>query len=149
MDYASRLQEAYTVVEEYRTPIDERTKTQRLVDGMRGEANTVITMAKEKVKEDMLSNFMTAVTHLQTKISSEYPPRKGRPFKNQFKPRYSRHISQVTNYQGRGGRGRGGGGGGRGRGNFQGGRGQGGRTPRANINGMDISDPFVRLSNEE
>ena len=116
MEYVSKLQDAFDIQEEYCSAIDERTKTQRLVDGMHNDPNTVITMAKEKVKEDMLDNFMTAVTHLQTKISTEYPPRKQQSWRNHQRGHNPRQISQVNGQQGRGGKGRGGGG--RGRGNY-------------------------------
>jgi hypothetical protein len=146
--YIAGLSRAFTHCEKAKLPLYPSQKVKYLVKGIKVDAlKPAVEVALEKYPE----NFSEASAHLSARVSDLFAVAQQRRSNN----KRSRSVSRVDSS--RRGRGRGG----RGRGNYQGGRSEGGRGggrgnnngggrgERYLFNGVDITNPHRRFSNNE
>lgn len=100
LDYVTKLQRAYSVIEKHSHVTAPAAMVTRMLDGIKNSTQEIV-IAKAHVRNNLLSDWFGAISHMSTEIAVVYPPRpKGR--QNQG----GRRVSEMeTGGRGRGGRG--------------------------------------------
>ena len=91
--YTEGLRAAFSEITKYQNQALQETMVQQLVDGIQIQNNLIITLAKTKVKEYKLGNWLGAVSYMETKVTEAFRVAKGN--KNQGHGSNGRSISEV------------------------------------------------------
>ena len=75
--YTSGLKAAFTAITKYHNQVAQETMVQQLIDGIQVQNNLTITLAKTKVKDYKLGNWLGDVSYMSTKVTEAFGVAKG------------------------------------------------------------------------
>lgn len=100
--YATKLKQAYTILEKHGQPHAKKTQVKRLHDGMNVSNNVEISIAKSKMLDDYREDFNGAVTYMSLKVAEIFPRdsegsrRKGKVGRGGDQSRYIAELESQT-----------------------------------------------------